>query len=99
MIDTAATMNTDATKAERAISRKETALGRRRRHQVGSLIKRGKRRKVWIARWREDMLMPDGTLSPVRRAEVLGPVAELSKSDAQNLLDARVRPINQGRHV
>jgi len=45
------------------------------------------------------MLMPDGSLAPVRRAEVLGPVAQLSKGDARTMLDARVRPINQGRHV
>ena len=43
--------------------------------------------------------MPDGTLSRVRRAEVLGPVAELSKREALNLLDAKLRPINLGRHA
>jgi hypothetical protein len=43
--------------------------------------------------------MPDGTLSRVRRAEVLGPVAQLSKREALNLMAAKVRPINQGCHV
>lgn len=43
--------------------------------------------------------MPDGTLSRVRRAEILGPVAQLSKREALNLLDSRVRPINLGRRV
>lgn len=71
----------------------------RRRHQQGSLRIRGKRREVWIARWREDVLKPDGTLGRVRRAEVLGPVAQLSKRDALNLLDAKLKPINQGRHI
>ena len=71
----------------------------RRRYQEGSLHTRGKRRKVWIARWREDVLRADGTLGRVRRAEVLGPVAQLSKRDALNLLEARLKPINQGRHL
>jgi hypothetical protein len=81
MFDTATTIIADAHKAKRVTSRKETAVARRR-HQSGSLRKRGKHRKVWVARWREDVLKPDGTISRVRRAEVLGAVAQLSKREA-----------------
>ena len=98
MFDTATTIIPDADKATRATSRKETAVARRR-YQSGSLVKRGKRRKVWIARWREVALMPDGTKGRIRRAEVLGLVAELSKREALNLLSARLKRINEGRHI
>jgi len=99
MFDSAATIEGDANRARRATSRKEIAAVARRRYQEGSLHIRGKRRKVWIARWREDVLKADGTLGRVRRAELLGPIAQLSKRDALNLLEARLKPINQGRHL
>ena len=71
----------------------------RRRYQQGCLFIRGKRRKVWVARWREDVLRPDGTIGRVLRAEVLGPVAEIpTRREARKLLEAKVRPINQGKH-
>jgi integrase len=44
-------------------------------------------------------MRPDGTIGRVRRAEVLGPIAQLSKRDALNLLEAKLEPINQGRYV
>jgi len=97
MLDTASTIIPDAHKAGRATCRKETAVARRR-YQSGSLRIRGKRRKVWVARWREEVLSSEGTIR-VRRAEVLGTAAELSKREAQVLLDAKVRPINEGRHI
>jgi hypothetical protein len=34
----------------------------RRRYQKGTLILRGKRDKVWVGRWLEDELQPDGTI-------------------------------------
>ncbi len=71
----------------------------RRRYQIGCLFVRGKRRKVWVARWREDMLRPDGTLGRTLRSEVLGPVSEIpAKREAHKLLETRLRPINQDRH-
>lgn len=71
----------------------------RRRYQEGCVYKRGKRRKVWAARWREDVLAPDGTLQRKMRYETLGLVCEIpSKREARNLLQARLRPINEGRH-
>ncbi len=68
----------------------------RRRYQEGMLFVRGKRRKVWVARWFEDAVLPDGAVARIRRAEVLGPTGELSKREAHKLLEARLRPINQG---
>lgn len=70
----------------------------RRRYQQGSLTTRGKRLKVWVARWWEEVIQPDGSPGRMRRSEVLGPVTELSKRDAHKLLEARLRPLNQGRH-
>ena len=69
----------------------------RRRFQNGCLFKRGKRRKVWVARWRENTLRKDGSVGQLRRSVVLGSVAELpKKGDAQVRLDEYLRPINQG---
>ena len=69
----------------------------RRRFQTGCLFKRGKRRKVWVARWREDVLLESGRVGRVRRSVVLGPVADLpTKRDAQVRLDEHLRPLNQG---
>jgi integrase len=52
----------------------------RRRYQKGSLILRGKRQPVWIGRWLEDEIQPDGTIRRVHRSEVL---AALSEVDAE----------------
>jgi integrase len=69
----------------------------RRRFQTGCLFKRGKRRKVWVARWRETAVFEDGSVKQLRRSVVLGTVAELpKKGDAQVRLDEHLRPINQG---
>lgn len=69
----------------------------RRRFQSGCLFKRGKRRKVWVARWRENVLLEDGQVRPLRRSVVLGAVADLpKKGDAQLRLDEYLRPVNQG---
>ncbi len=71
-------------------------MNSRRRFQSGSLFKRGKRKKVWVGRWWEPTLKPDGTLGHIRRSEVLGPVAEIPRRQAQILLSQRLRSINQG---
>lgn len=67
-----------------------------KRFQSGCLFKRGKRRKVWVARWREPQKQADGTLSAVQRSEILGTVAELSKGEAQRLMLAKLAPVNSG---
>ena len=70
----------------------------RRRYQTGCLFIRGKRRKVWVARWREDVITPDGTAGRTLRSEVLGTVKEIGpQREAQKILESKLRPINQGR--
>lgn len=69
----------------------------RRRYQTGCLFKRGKRRKVWVARWREDVLLEGGTLDRAQRSVILGDVAELpTRRYARIRLEERLRPVNQG---
>jgi integrase len=71
----------------------------RRRFQFGSLFQRGKHPKVWVARWWEEIINPDGSIGRTRRAEVLGTVAELcSRSHAMEALTKRLNPINSGMH-
>jgi integrase len=86
----------DARKTGRANGKVNMA---RRRHQIGCLFVRGKRPKVWVARWRERVLTSRGSMSTILRSEVLGTVSELSKREAQNLLEDRLRPVNRGRAV
>lgn len=69
----------------------------RRRFQTGWLFKRGKRRKVWIGRWREDAVLEGGGFGEIRRSVVLGSVADLpTRREAQARLEERLRPVNQG---
>jgi integrase len=58
----------------------ESAIGgsmARRRFQTGSIFTRGKNQKVYVGRWREDVIDPDGTIHRIERSVVLGAVAEL----------------------
>jgi integrase len=69
----------------------------RRRFQKGQLFKSGKRRKMWVGRWREDVLLKGGEVRQIRRWQVLGSVAEIpTRNEAQALLDERMRSANQG---
>ncbi|HUZ45856.1 MAG TPA: tyrosine-type recombinase/integrase [Terriglobia bacterium] len=69
----------------------------RRRYQTGCIFKRGKRRKVWVARWREDVIKPDGSRGRIQRSVVLGLVSEIStRRQAQTLLADRLRLLNRG---
>ena len=69
----------------------------RRRYQAGCLFKRGKRRKVWVARWREDVLLEGGQLGRLQRSVVIGTVADLpTKRHALTKLEEQLRPVNQG---
>jgi hypothetical protein len=94
-LDTRATLRIDARKCGRA-NRKERMA--RPRYQDGSLFIRGKRIKVWAARWREDVIREDGTLYRTQPTVVLGALSELSRREARSLLQRRVSEINQGRH-
>jgi integrase len=74
-------------------------MARRRNFQYGSLWKRGKRTKVWVARWWEDAVGLDGVLERVRRSEMLGTVAEIpTRRQAEQLLADRLRHLNSGNY-
>lgn len=74
-------------------------MARNRRFQDGQLIKRGKRKQVWVGRWWEDVIGSDGSRGRVRRSEILGAVAEIStRRQARKLLSDRLRPINAGEY-
>jgi integrase len=52
---------------------------------------------VWVGRWREDALQPDGTIGEIHRSAVLGLVADVpTRRAAQLLLNAKLLPVNQG---
>lgn len=67
----------------------------RRRFQRGSIVLRGKREKVWVARWREDVIGSDGKVHRVRRNEVLGTKKSFpTERLALRELEARLAPVN-----
>jgi hypothetical protein len=57
----------------------------------------GKRRKVWVFRWREDLLQPDGSMKIIQRAETLGPLGKITRQQARKVLDERLGPLNLGQ--
>lgn len=69
----------------------------RPRYQQGCIRKRGKRNPVWVACYREDVIAGDGRRLRRQRSVILGPVAELSKRQAQQRLSERLAAINQGK--
>jgi len=70
----------------------------RRRFQQGSLFLRGKRERVWVARWWEDVIRPDGAPGRIRKAEVIGSLADLpTKRLARQVLTEQLGRLNNGR--
>jgi integrase len=68
------------------------------RYQDGYLFIRGKKRKMWVARWRENVLKPDGAVQRVLRSEVLGPVSEIAgRREARNLMQHHIAAQNSGQ--
>ena len=62
-------------------------------------FQRGTRRKLWVARWWEDVIQTDGMLGRLRRSEIIGTVAEfptrrLAMQDVVS--EARVNQQRQG---
>jgi integrase len=99
LLDTRATLVGDIGKGGRANLRMERRNMARSQYQNGCLFVRGKRRKMWVARWREDVILADGSAGRVMRSVVLGPVSEIAgRREARRLLDARLSPINQGQY-
>src|SRR5882724_5283544 len=93
------TLRNDAEQAGRAIEipRKGETMARRG-FQQGSLFQRGTRRKLWVARWWEDVIQADGTLGRLRRSEVIGTVAEFpTRRLAMQVLSQRLGSINGGK--
>src|SRR5258708_12310332 len=80
-------------KAWRATRGKESRVARR--YQRGCVFKRGKREKVWIGRWREDIVNPEGNPERIQDSVMLGPVSVIpSKHEAQMMLEDRLRQLN-----
>lgn len=98
MLDTSATLNTDTGKGGRASYSKERIKMARSRYQEGCLFIRGKKKKVWVARWREDVIQPGGTVLRILRSETLGPVGEItSRREARTLMHRRLIQLNSGQ--
>jgi integrase len=94
LLDSGATLIDDAEQAKRAIKGGTMV---RRRFQRGSLFKRGKREKVWVARWWEDIINADGTMGRMRRSIVIGTVVDFAtRRLAMNALTERLRSVNSG---
>jgi len=93
------TLRNDAEQAGRAIENpKKGETMARRGFQQGSLFQGGTRRKVWVARWWEDVIQADGTLGRLRRSEVIGTVAEFpTRRLAMQVLSQRLSLINSGK--
>jgi integrase len=91
MLDAGATMIADADTGGR-VNRKERMT--RPRYQEGCLWTRGKRRKMWVVRWRENVLQPDGSVRRIQRAETLGPVSKITRQQARDFLQAKTATIN-----
>jgi integrase len=93
------TLKGDAEQAGRAIEfPKRGGTMARRGFQQGSLFQRGTRRRVWVARWWEDVIQEDGTLGRLRRSEVIGTVAEFpTRRQAMQTLSQRLGSVNSGK--
>ncbi len=71
----------------------------RRRYQQGCLFVRVTKRKVWVLRYREDVMLPDGQIARVNRSEILGSLEDIpTRRIAQRLVDTKLRAINQGTY-
>jgi hypothetical protein len=68
----------------------------RRRYLTGRIFTRGKnQRRVYVGRWREDVIEADGTTRRVERSIVLGSVAELrTLKNAQRAFEPFLAKVN-----
>lgn len=70
----------------------------RRRYQKGRLFLRGKN-PVWVGRWREDVINPDGSITRVEKSSILGTKAELpTRRLAARRMEVLVGRINDPRY-
>jgi integrase len=93
------TLRNDTEQAGRAIETPTKGEPMARRgFQQGSLFRRGTRKKVWVARWWEDVIHTDGTFGRLRRSEVIGAVADYpTRRRAMQVLSQRLGSINSGK--
>src|SRR6478672_5460514 len=74
-------------------------MSRKRCYQEGSLFKRGTRKKVWVARWWEDVIGPDRGFERIRRSAVLGTVTEIPTArEAKQIMSDLLRKVNSGEY-
>lgn len=73
---------------------KEGSSMARRRYQTGRVFKRGKRNPVWIGRYREDAIQPDGKTGRIYRSIILGPVSQLTEKQARRVLEPYLARVN-----
>ena len=53
---------------------------------------------MWVARWREDVMQPNGAVIRVLRSETLGPISEItSRREARILMQRRLVLLNSGQ--
>lgn len=68
----------------------------RRRYQRGSLRLVGKRTKKWQARWREDVLTPDGQRKRVLKKELIGTLKQYpTRRLAEREMERRISHVNR----
>jgi len=98
MLDLRGTLVRDIGRGRRTNHSKERKRMVRCRYQDGCLFIRGKKRKMWVARWRENVIQPDGVVQRVLRSEVLGPVSEFAgRREARVLLQSHLAALNSGQ--
>ena len=71
---------------------------RKESYQSGCLFQRGKQgKRRWVARWREKVILADGSAGSIQHSAVLGLVSEMTPTKAQKELELKLRPFNEGR--
>ena len=88
MLDLSRTMMADTGNGGRATAERNAMA--RPRYQDGSLVVRGKKRKRYVIRWREDVVKPDGTIGRIRHAETVGFVSSMKRQQALEILQSRM---------
>lgn len=71
----------------------------RRRYQLGTLRKRGKRDPKWELQWREDYIKPDGGIGRRLVMHLLGRVEDMTRRQALKAAQELLRPLNQGKQT
>lgn len=66
----------------------------RARFQNGSVVKVNKRAPMWAGKYLDAELQPDGSLKRVWKTKRLGPIAEMTRKQAERALSKIVTPIN-----